>query len=223
MEEDIGPEYSNLAPGMSWGSSDLRPRALRNLLGAYPTGVAVVTTRTAGGRQVGLTINSFASLSLEPPLVLWSLGNGSTNLDAFSTCPYFAINILSSRQEDVARRFANSRLANKFADVALRETPEGLPIIHEALSVLVCANDHSRMVGDHLLLVGRVVRTNHHPGEPLVFHGGRFLELPGAGHGPTVSLASAQRHKPDKTHSADSGRQIAAAAMAALLESGTDW
>ncbi|WP_287019333.1 flavin reductase family protein, partial [Herbaspirillum sp.] len=141
-------------------------------MGAYPTGVAIVTMRTRDERDVGLTINSFASLSLDPPLVLWSLVNHSPNLDAFRDCAHFAINVLADGQEELARRFATPAIADKFEGVAVAQAPEDLPVIAGALTVLVCENDHSRTVGDHLLMVGRIVRTGHQPAAPLVFHAG---------------------------------------------------
>lgn len=173
----ISPEYSNISPLIAWGSSDLQPRTLRTLFGSYPTGVAIIATRAADGRAVGLTINSFASLSLDPPLVLWSLGGHSSNLAVFRDCSHFVVSVLGSGQEPLARRFANSAVADKFAQVALQEAPEGVPMIDGALTTLVCAHDHCRLVGDHLLVVGRVLRTTCRPGEPLVFHAGRFMSL----------------------------------------------
>ncbi len=217
MEEEVSHGLTSLASHVSWGSNDLRPRTLRKLLGAYPTGVAVVTTRAPNGRQIGLTINSFVSLSLEPALVLWSLGNNSSNLAAFANCSHFSINILSNKQEAIARRFANSRLPDKFAEVPLRQTPEGMPIIDEALSVLICIHDHCRTVGDHLLLVGRVVRTNDFPGVPLVFCGGRFLSSPrpDRSHG-KLELDSARRRRPSKK---EIDSEAATVAWNALMES----
>ena len=161
----------------SWSSPELEPKTLRNLLGSYPTGVAVVTTCTPEGRPVGLTINSFASLSLAPPLVLWSLVAHSSSQEVFRRCSHFAISVLSSAQEELARRFATSAIADKFSGVALRQTPEGPLAIDGALTTLVCAHDHCRDVGDHLLLVGRIVRTVSTRGAPLVFHGGQFKSL----------------------------------------------
>ena len=164
-------------PAPPGAASTWRP-ALRDLLGSYPTGVAIVTTRAADGRNVGLTINSFASLSLDPPLVLWSLVNRSPNLAVFRDSAHFAINILASGHEALARRFADPAVPDKFADVTVRETPEGVAAIDGALATLVCAHDHCRTVGDHLLLVGQVVRVASQPSEPLVFHAGRFTSVP---------------------------------------------
>lgn len=159
------------------GSTDLEPRVLRNLLGSYPTGVAIVTTRAADGRSVGLTINSFASLSLSPPLVLWSLVSHSSSLATFRECSHFAISVLGRAQEGLASRFATSAVPDKFEGVPLTQVPEGVPVIEQALTSLVCVHDHCREVGDHLLLVGRIVRTLSAPGTPLVFHDGQFKEL----------------------------------------------
>lgn len=160
-----------------WGSVELSSANLRKLFGCYPTGVAIVTTRAADGRKVGLTINSFASLSLDPPLILWSLVNHSPSLKVFRDSRHFVINVLASSHECLARRFANPTIPDKFADVEVEETPEGVPAIGGALTSLVCEHDHCRTVGDHLLLIGRVVRTASHPNEPLVFHEGRFASV----------------------------------------------
>jgi flavin reductase (DIM6/NTAB) family NADH-FMN oxidoreductase RutF len=161
----------------SWGRTDMEARTLRDMLGSYPTGVAIVTTRSPHGKPVGLTINSFASLSLSPPLVLWSLVSNSSNLEVFRHCSHFVINILAHDQETLAKQFATSALPDKFQGVNIEETPEGFPAIADALTTLVCANDHCREVGDHLLLVGKVVRSSHKPDKPLVFHGGKFKAL----------------------------------------------
>lgn len=174
--EQAGPA-DDAPPALAWGSTDLAPKTLRSVLGTYPTGVAIVTTRTPEGRPVGLTINSFASLSLDPPLVLWSLVSRSPNLAIFRACSHFTINVLSSEQEALARRFANPAIADKFDGAAIEETPEGIPAIAGALATLVCANDQQNDAGDHLLLFGRVQRVANAGGAPLVFHAGRFLSL----------------------------------------------
>lgn len=167
-------------PPLAWGRTELEPKMLRGVLGAYPTGVAIVATRTRDGRAVGLTINSFASLSLEPPLVLWSLVNRSPNLAAFRDCAHFTINVLASGHEDLARRFASASVPDKFVDCPLLEVPEGIPAIDGAVATLVCANDQQNHAGDHLLLFGRVLRVASTPGTPLVFHAGRFTALTAA-------------------------------------------
>lgn len=164
-------------PPTVWGNTDIAPKALRQVLGSYPTGVAIVTTRCADGRPVGLTISSFASLSLEPALVLWSLVDRSPNLATFRDGQHFAISVLASDQQALAQRFATAGLPDKFDGIAVREAPEGLPVIEGALATLVCAMERHTPAGDHLLFVGRVLRMDRREGEPLVFHGGRFAAI----------------------------------------------
>ncbi|MBD2809438.1 flavin reductase family protein [Xenorhabdus sp. Vera] len=160
-----------------WGVTEFGARALRVLLGNYPTGVAVAATRTADGRNVGLTINSFASLSLEPPLVLWSLINHSPNLTVFRDCEYFTISMLGCDHQELAMRFANPGVENKFQDIPVQETPEGVPSIEGAIATLVCVNHQQTHLGDHLLMIGKVKRIASIEGKPLVFHGGMFTAL----------------------------------------------
>lgn len=161
----------------------LDSRRLRDVLGRYPTGVAIVTTRAADGRRVGLTINSFASLSLEPPLVLWSLVNRSPNSMVFRECRHFAINVLASDHADLAMRFASAKVADKFAEVTVHDTDEGPAAIPGSVASLICSNHGQIEAGDHRLFIGQVHRVD--AGEsvapPLVFHAGRFAALaPGA-------------------------------------------
>jgi flavin reductase (DIM6/NTAB) family NADH-FMN oxidoreductase RutF len=163
----------------AWGATSFEPRALRHALGRYPTGVAVVTTRAPDGRPIGLTINSFASLSLDPALVLWSLVHHSPSLAAFSQAGHFGISVLAHDQQELASRFANPQVVDKFDQVALREAPEGVPVLHGALATLVCAVSKHVPEGDHELFIGQVVRLDTREGAPLVFHGGRFAGLGG--------------------------------------------
>lgn len=168
---------------LDWGSTDLHPKVLRGVLGSYPTGVAIVATRCPDGRNVGLTINSFASLSLDPPLVLWSLVNHSPSLAAFRDCRHFTISVLACGQEALAMRFASSAVPDKFDGTPLHEVPEGVPAIAGAVATLVCANDQQSPAGDHLLLFGRVLRVASAASAvaaPLVFHAGRFTALTAA-------------------------------------------
>lgn len=173
-------DCSVLDTAPAWGPSEIDPKALRQVLGSYPTGVAIVTTRGADGRPVGLTINSFASLSLEPALVLWSLVTRSPSLSAFSTAAHFAICVLGRDQQALAQRFATPGVADKFAGIATHDVPEGPPVIAGALATLVCSRDSATPAGDHLLFVGRVVRMHRQDGAPLVFHAGRFTAIAGS-------------------------------------------
>ncbi|MFG6449498.1 flavin reductase family protein [Roseateles sp. BYS180W] len=155
--------------------------SLRAAMGAYATGVTVVTTRTHTGRAVGLTVNSLASLSLDPPLLLWSLSNRSPNRQAFRTASHFGVNVLGLHQETLARRFADPSVADKFEQVPLLELPEPAalhaPLLHGALAHFVCQCRDAIETGDHTLFIGRIEFHQRSQGEPLVFHSGQFTAL----------------------------------------------
>ncbi|MEZ5605327.1 MAG: flavin reductase family protein [Burkholderiaceae bacterium] len=152
---------------------NIDPRELRQALGCFPTGVTVITTLGADGSFVGLTVNSFNSLSLDPPLILWSLSTRSSSLRAFEAAEHFAVNILADDQVAVSRRFS-SPLPNKFHDVAVHAGLGGTPLIEGCAAHIECRAHSSQAAGDHVLFVGRVerVRTSGRP--PLVFVGGRY-------------------------------------------------
>jgi flavin reductase (DIM6/NTAB) family NADH-FMN oxidoreductase RutF len=153
-------------------------RRLRDALGAFPTGVTIVTTRGPDGRCVGLTVNSFASLSLEPPLLLWSLANRSPNRRAFRSASHFAIHVLAANQEAIARRFANPAVTDKFDGVAWQPWDvHGVPLLAGALAHFVCECRDAIEAGDHTLFIGRVEHLTRIDGDPLVFHAGRFGAL----------------------------------------------
>jgi 3-hydroxy-9,10-secoandrosta-1,3,5(10)-triene-9,17-dione monooxygenase reductase component len=149
-------------------------REFRRALGTFPTGVAVVTTRDASGAFVGLTINSFSSLSLEPPLVLWALNATSPNLAAFDRARYFAVNILAEDQVELSRRFA-SQVANKFLHLDIHAGLEGVPLIAASAARLECRAAARHNGGDHVLFIGHVERFAYDPQKrPLVFYAGRY-------------------------------------------------
>lgn len=151
----------------------------RAALGMFATGVTVVTARRADGTLVGLTANSFNSVSMAPPLVLWSLSQRAGSLQAFQRGSHYAINILAAEQHELAERFA-SKVANRFAGVAFRDGAGGAPILEGAAAVFECFNRSRYEEGDHIIFVGEVERCEHRAGaQPLIFHGGRyFTELP---------------------------------------------
>lgn len=151
-------------------------RALRDALGEFATGVAVVTARGADGQPVGVTINSFASVSLEPPLVLWSLGLHSPSLAVFESCSHYAVNILAADQVEFSLRFSQA-LADRFAGIALEVGAGGTPLLPGCSAWFECRNEIRYPGGDHLILVGYVENVRREPKAPLVFHGGRYREL----------------------------------------------
>ena len=146
-----------MAATFSPDSSEEATRAFRNSLGRFATGVTVVTTRLADGGYAGITVNSFSSVSLEPPLVLWSLGKDSGSYQAFSAADHYCINVLARSQDSVARQFAKTD-DTKFDAAAFTEGLGGAPVLKDALAAFECQRDAHYPGGDHLILVGRVVR-----------------------------------------------------------------
>ncbi|CAN5349096.1 flavin reductase family protein [soil metagenome] len=151
----------------------------RAALGMFATGVTIVTARDATGQRVGLTANSFNSVSLSPPLVLWSLARSAGSMPAFERGSHYAINILAAEQHELAERFA-SKAADRFAGVEFREGASGAPVLEGAAAVFECFNRSQYEEGDHVIFVGEVERCERRAGaQPLIFHGGRyFMELP---------------------------------------------
>ena len=146
----------------------------RTALGMFATGVTIVTARTPSGLLVGLTANSFNSVSLAPPLVLWSLGQSASSMEAFSTGSHYAINILSAEQQDLARQFSTKGV-DRFAGVAYTLGASGAPLIDGAAATFECFNRSRYEEGDHVIFVGEVERCQHQEGaSPLLYHGGKF-------------------------------------------------
>ena len=140
----------------------------------FATGVTIVTARTPEGVLVGLTANSFNSVSLSPPLVLWSLSQSASSMAAFSTGSHYAINILSAGQKALAERFA-SRHEDRWTDVAFTEGASGAPLLAGSAATFECFNRSRYEEGDHVIFVGEVERCSHQAGAaPLLYHGGRF-------------------------------------------------
>lgn len=146
----------------------------RRSLAQFATGVTVVTTRDAAGAPVGLTVNSFNSVSLQPPLVLWSLALGSRTLEAFERCSHYAVNILGESQLDVAQRFARTD-ADRFGPHDWRDGPFGMPLLDGCVARLVARIERRHLEGDHVVMVGEVVHHDAAGGTPLVFHDGRYI------------------------------------------------
>lgn len=151
----------------------------RSALGMFATGVTIVTARAPDGSLVGLTANSFNSVSLSPPLVLWSLAQRAGSMAIFSRGSHYAINILAAEQQDLARRFA-TRDIDRFAGVAWREGAGGAPVLEGVAAVFECANRSRYQEGDHVIFVGEVESCSwRENATPLIFHGGRYYtELP---------------------------------------------
>ena len=163
-------EHAPAAPAL-----DLR--ALRAALGCYPTGVAVVTARAAGGRNVGVTVNSFTSLSLEPPLLLFCLARKANVLAAFDEAPHFAINVLAHSQQDLSAAFARPSTA-RVEDWKHAASAHGCALFDGALASFECRKRDCLPGGDHVIFVGEVTAFRCAPQlAPLVFSKGRYGTL----------------------------------------------
>jgi len=151
----------------------LEAGTLRAALGGFATGVTIVTCRDASGLPVGLTVNSFGALSLEPPLVLWSLRLASPNLAAFDAASHFAVNVLAESQVELSRRFALP-LPDKFAEGMWLEGMRGLPLLAGCAATFECALSSQHTSGDHRLYIGSVLAVQAQLVPPLLYHAGRY-------------------------------------------------
>ena len=146
----------------------------RTALGMFATGVTIVTARASDGTLVGLTANSFNSVSLSPPLVLWSLSQAATSMDAFRSGSHYAINILGADQQALAQRFA-TRGVDRFADLDFVQGVCGAPLLAGAVATFECFNRSRYVEGDHVIFVGEVEHCAHRAGAaPLLYHGSKF-------------------------------------------------
>lgn len=148
------------------------PLTLRRAFGSFATGVTIITTIDPDGKPVGLTVNSFGSVSLEPPLVQWSLRINSGLHRAFIRAERFAVSVLGAEQEPLARRFA-SRVADRFMGVQVLSDPTDAaspPLIAAAIAHFQCRKVEVIRIGDHDLLIGQVLSIQTAPGRPLLFY-----------------------------------------------------
>jgi flavin reductase (DIM6/NTAB) family NADH-FMN oxidoreductase RutF len=148
-------------------------RLLRNALGRFVTGVTVITTRTAAGKLEGLTANSFSAVSLDPPLVLWSLRSTASSLPSFEQSSHFAVNVLGAWQFALSEHFAK-RNPDKFQSVVHAPGLGGCPLLFGALATFECIKETSVVGGDHVVFFGRIARAAYREGEPLVFSAGKY-------------------------------------------------
>lgn len=148
-------------------------RDFRRALGQFATGVTVVTARTPDGRKVGVTVNSFSSVSLDPPLVLWSLSRQAPSFADFTHASYFAVNVLAASQHHLSRQFSTP-LLDKFSGVDFVEGPAGVPLLSGVNAHFICRNVRQYDGGDHVIFLAEVEDYKYSDGEPLVFHSGRY-------------------------------------------------
>jgi 3-hydroxy-9,10-secoandrosta-1,3,5(10)-triene-9,17-dione monooxygenase reductase component len=148
-------------------------RQFRSALGAFATGVTIVTTRSAAGEDIGMTANSFNSVSLDPPMVLWSLSKKALSLQAFLQSGHFAVHVLSAAQDNLSHVFATSG-ADKFAGLSIERGIGEVPLLDGCSARFQCRTAFQYEGGDHVILVGRVESFDAFDRPPLVFQGGRY-------------------------------------------------
>lgn len=158
---------------MNAASEPIAPALLRAALGRFTTGVTIITCRDGAGAPVGLTANSFNSLSLDPPLILWSLRANSLSLPVFRAATHFAVNVLAEAQVELSRRFASAQ-PDKFAEGQWADGLGGAPILSGCAAVLECERVAEHVAGDHVLFIGHVRQLFEAPLQPLVFQSGRY-------------------------------------------------
>ncbi len=155
--------------------SDDQNRNLRNALGCFATGITVVTTLDAE-EPVGMTVNSFASVSLEPPLVSWCLAKKSHYYDIFMATDIFAINVLSEHQEHISQLFASAD-ENRFTKTDWQRGHHDLPLLSGCIAHLECRTEHLYPGGDHTILVGRILSHSYNYLQPLIFSHSEYKTL----------------------------------------------
>jgi flavin reductase (DIM6/NTAB) family NADH-FMN oxidoreductase RutF len=148
---------------------------LRKALGTFATGVTIVTTLTPDKQLVGITANSFSSVSLDPPIVLWSLKKSSPSLEAFDHNGRFVVNVLTENQKDLSTRFASS-ISDKFSSVLYAKGIDGLPLIDSCAATFQCKTYQRIEAGDHILFLGLVEAFEHHNHPTLMFCKGKYMK-----------------------------------------------
>lgn len=174
---DAGPApHAAALPGKGVGPDTV---ALRHVFGQYPTGVAVVAVYDPSGAPVAMTINSFTTLSLDPPLVAWSIGGHAADMPRFRDAACFGVSVLASDQEAVARHFADPWHRRDRTGAALFASGGAAPRVPGAVGWLQCTTQRSLVLGDHVLIVGRVEQFDAAPGAALVYHRSRYARIDG--------------------------------------------
>jgi len=154
----------------------LDKRDLRRALGSFGTGVTVVTSGNSQSRWVGVTANSFSSVSLEPPVVLWSLGSNSPSLEVFDETGRFVINVLALDQVELSKQFSKP-LSDKFSGVECIEGLGGVPVIPDCVATFECKTIQRTLVGDHVLFLGQVENYVYESKTPLLFCQGQYVQV----------------------------------------------
>ena len=148
--------------------------AFRKALGAFPTGVTIITTRSREGAPVGLTVSSFNSVSLDPPLILWSLAKTSSALAVFESARHWAVHVLAADQQELSKRFA-TRSADRFSGLPTEPGVADVPLLTGCAARFQCTTESRHAGGDHIILVGQVLAFDRRAVAPLVFQDSRYV------------------------------------------------
>lgn len=167
--------FTNCPAEESAPDTNVSGTAFRHALGHFATGITVISTADAHGRPYGTTVSSFASLSLDPPLIQWSLTTTSYSYPIFSQAKHFAVNILATDQEEVSRIFCKP--IDRFAQVECLQGLEGLPLVAGCLGWIECSVEREAQAGDHTIFIGRVIRTRVSNKSPLIHWRGAYHPL----------------------------------------------
>lgn len=148
----------------------------RKTLGRFATGVTIITTLDEDGNAVGVTVNSFNSLSMKPPMILWSLDKSANSMPAFKHTPYFNVHVLGTGQNALSACFAKPK-TDKFSGIKTKKGLGGVPILPECSALFECKSAHHYEGGDHIIIVGEVIKFSRNDVAPLVFHGGQYAGI----------------------------------------------
>jgi flavin reductase (DIM6/NTAB) family NADH-FMN oxidoreductase RutF len=170
QKPSIAPDPAN---ELASDHSSIDPRDFRKALGTYATGVTIITAAGADGKPYGLTCNSFASVSLNPPLVLWSLGIYSSSMNVFQNASHFVVNVLGASQEALANKFAKSS-DDKFVGVGWTPGLGGAPLLADSVANFQCRAAGRYYGGDHIIFLGAVEAYSYNRREPLLFARGDY-------------------------------------------------
>lgn len=152
---------------------------LRKTLGCFATGVAVITATTSDGKPFGLTVNSFTSVSLEPPLVLWCLGKDSDTLDAFQAADRYGVNFLTETQQELSNHFA-TRSKHEIGEIGHSMGEHGCPLLADVVGSLECEVYQRVDAGDHIIMLGQVLAYAHSTEKPLLYVQGGYNQVAAA-------------------------------------------
>lgn len=179
-------------PGVKPSASKtaIDPLDLRRAFGRFGTGVTVITTRAPDGTRLGVTANSFNTVSLEPPIVLWSLSDRSPSLASFRAAGRFVVNVLALDQIELSKRFSRPA-ADKFSGVAFSDSLAGMPVLDGCAATIECTIVNHQVVGDHVLFLGQVERYAYEQASPLLFCNGQYIRGIGLSAAPSMPASCA--------------------------------